>query len=363
MLPFEERVRPAARRQTYRMAMGRGSRSFAALAIAGVFALGACSGAETEPSDTGGAPEPAPASPSSPVNLVQAEIAVGGEPIGIAVGEGSVWVVNSEFAGGGPGSVSRIDPATNEVVATIEVGAVPLEVAVGEGSVWVSNADDDTVSRIDPTTDEVLATIDTCRAPEGLAIGDGSVWVACEDEGAVGRIDPAKDTTSDVYEVGLQPRFVTYAFDSVWVSNYLDGGVMRLDPGTGEVLAEIATAQGPQVMLEAAGSLWVSCTDTDVVQRIDPTTNQIVAEVATPVAPDGLATDADAFVVWVATEIGPELVGIDTATDEILATGTVADQGLINANQVMASEGGSLWLPILDDGVVLRVQPPATIVE
>jgi hypothetical protein len=38
-----------------------------------------------------------------------------------------------------------------------------------------------------------------------------------------------------------------------------------------------------------------------------------------------------------------------------VATATVAEQGLINANQVMAFEEGSLWVPILDDGLVLRV--------
>lgn len=36
------------------------------------------------------------------------------------------------------GTVSRIDPATNEVVATIEVGHRPLGVAVGNGLVWVT---------------------------------------------------------------------------------------------------------------------------------------------------------------------------------------------------------------------------------
>jgi hypothetical protein len=41
----------------------------------------------------------------------------------------------------------------------------------------------------------------------------------------------------------------------------------------------------------------------------------------------------------------------------------VADQGLINANQVMIFDGGSLWLPVLDEGVVLRMIPPATEVE
>jgi virginiamycin B lyase len=118
-------------------------------------------------------------------------------------------------------------------------------------------------------------------------------------------------------DVGLQPRFVTFALDDVWVSSYFDGSITRIDPETEEV----------------------------------------VATVETPVAPDGLAFDGTTL--WVATEIGPELAGIDVATQEVVAEATVADNGLINANQVMAFEDGSLWLPILDDEVVLRVEPPA----
>jgi len=94
------------------------------------------------------------------------------------------------------------------------------------------------------------------------------------------------------------------------------------------------------------------------VQAIDPATDEVVATVETSVAPDGLAFDGTTL--WVATEIGPELNGIDPETQEVVAEATVSDHGLINANQVMAFEDGSLLLPILDDGVVLRVTPPAT---
>ena len=84
----------------------------------------------------------------------------------------------------------------------------------------------------------------------------------------------------------------------------------------------------------------------------------MVSALETSVAPDGLAFDGTTL--WVATEIGPELIGIDPTTHEIVAKATVADHGLINANQVMVFEDGSLWLPILDDGAVLRVAPPAS---
>jgi YVTN family beta-propeller protein len=151
---------------------------------------------------------------------------------------------------------------------------------------------------------------------------------------------------------------VTSAFDDIWVSSYFDGTITRIDPANGKVLAEITTEQGPQIMAEAGGLLWVSCTDTDTVNAIDPATDEVVATVDTAVTPDGLAFDGTTL--WVATEIGPELTGIDPSTQEVVARATVADHGLINANQVMVFEDGSLWLPILEDGAVLRVAPPAT---
>ena len=329
-----------------------------ALALAGL--LITLAGCSTDGADPPKATALSGGGPPSGDAIVEATIEVGADPIGIAAGEGSLWVVNAEI-NAERGSVSRVDPESGEVLATVGVGAVPLEVAVGEGSVWVSNSGDDTVSRINPSSNEAVAAIDVCAAPEGLAIGAGSVWVVCEDDGVVARIDPTTDEMVDQIDVGLQPRFVAFAFGGVWVSSYFDGTISRIDPDTGKVEAEIVTAQGPQIMLEAAGSLWVSCTDADVVQRIDPITDEVVAEVGTPVAPDGLAFDGE--IVWVATELGPELVGVDVIDNAILVSGTVADHGSINANQVMAFESGSLWLPILDDGVVLEVPPLASIVE
>ena len=51
----------------------------------------------------------------------------------MAVGERAVWVANAK-----DGTVSRIDPATNQVTATVRVGGSPRDVAVGSGRVWVA---------------------------------------------------------------------------------------------------------------------------------------------------------------------------------------------------------------------------------
>ncbi len=102
-----------------------------------------------------------------------ATIPVGGEPIGITGGFGSVWVVNSEFQSGGEPSVPRIDPATNAVTATIPVGEVPLETIDGVRVDLGLELRDDTVSRIDPTTDDGVADDRRVRRARGVRGGRG----------------------------------------------------------------------------------------------------------------------------------------------------------------------------------------------
>jgi len=48
-------------------------------------------------------------------------------------GQGAVWVANAA-----DGTVSRIDPVTGKVVKTIKVGGRPVGVATGDGYVWVT---------------------------------------------------------------------------------------------------------------------------------------------------------------------------------------------------------------------------------
>ena len=58
---------------------------------------------------------------------------VGRHPVAVVFGYGSVWVANSKS-----GTVSRIDPKTGRLVATIRVGGDPGGIAIGAGRVWVT---------------------------------------------------------------------------------------------------------------------------------------------------------------------------------------------------------------------------------
>jgi streptogramin lyase len=64
--------------------------------------------------------------------------------VGLALAFGSLWVAALDSA-----NVERIDPHTGRLVARLHVGGTPVRLAVGFGSVWV-NDDNGRVLRIQP---------------------------------------------------------------------------------------------------------------------------------------------------------------------------------------------------------------------
>lgn len=110
----------------------------------------------------------------------------------IAIGEGAVWILKVV---GDTATLFRIDPQTNTVTAQTPVGTRPASaptgrVAVGGGWVWTGNPDG-TISQVDPDTNEVLATLRLDSLPQDLDFGFGSLWVDSYDASQVWRIEPS----------------------------------------------------------------------------------------------------------------------------------------------------------------------------
>jgi YVTN family beta-propeller protein len=103
--------------------------------------------------------------PGKPVKLRLA-------PDQVALGDGAVWVTSSSD------TVLRIDPATAKA-KEIRVGNGPSGIAFGADRVWVANGQDGTVSAIDPQTNEV-ATRRLGFRPAAVAVvaEQRAVWVA-----------------------------------------------------------------------------------------------------------------------------------------------------------------------------------------
>ncbi len=103
---------------------------------------------------------------------------VGSGPIGVATGDGSVWVADA--AGG---NVVRVDPATRTISHTYRTGGDPLAVVVAGARVWVADGSADTLRTVFPTPG--LKPIDLACAPRELIAVQGGVWVAAANPGRV----------------------------------------------------------------------------------------------------------------------------------------------------------------------------------
>ena len=182
----------------------------------------------TTPSRAARSRRSATASPPSPgaTASVSALIESATAPSNVAVGEGAVWVLNTERA-----VVTRIDPATKRVTGTFKPRGFPTDIAAGEGAVWIGNGagqGGNGTSRIDRVDPRTQKTTHTVKLPgrrglvlnwgfPGIAVGAGAVW-ALNPDGTISRIDP--DTGRRVANVDVEADGLAASGDEVWA---LDG--------------------------------------------------------------------------------------------------------------------------------------------
>jgi hypothetical protein len=89
---------------------------------------------------------------------------------------------------------------------------------------------DGSVSRIDPPTNEAAATLAVNVSGEGgcIAAGEGGVWVTMPGT-PVTSIDPRCDVVREQF-TGVGGDCISTGFGSVWLSNHELGNVWRLRP-------------------------------------------------------------------------------------------------------------------------------------
>jgi DNA-binding beta-propeller fold protein YncE len=91
---------------------------------------------------------------------------------------------------------------------------------------WVSNFGDGTVSRIDPETNEVISVTGLPAGnPQGLSAALGSMWVGSTTEGEVYRIDPTTNAVDGVIVTGAGTRDLVPVGDELWVAEFDDDTV------------------------------------------------------------------------------------------------------------------------------------------
>lgn len=202
-----------------------------------------------------------------------------GTPFRLAVGDGLIWLLNLEE---GPSGVHKIDPQTNQFVGeAATVGVEAVGITFGAGSIWTADHDDGTVSRLDPKTNQRVATIPLPTEPHFIYFNpdDGLVWIANYHVNSVSRIDPrTNQLIGEPLRVPFAPEWMTSGNNKIWIipSPYAAGDV----PQTFEFIAEfdvtnlgkanIVRVNGrPMNAVVSVGSLWVTTQDPNQVLRLN----------------------------------------------------------------------------------------------
>ena len=328
----------ASTRSPHRRRRGVAAAAAALLAIGGVVAAVLALSGGSRPATPSSALPDSVAVIDPKTNRLVDVIPVGSTPIAVAVGEGAVWVVNSD-----DGTLSRIDPGARRVTRTIGLGTPASDVAVGFGSVWVANGTAGSLTRVDPRTN---ALAETLRQPEeqplvspaalGVATGEGSVWLASGTKRVL-RIDPKTGRTLASARVPAGPLSVGVGERSVWVGS-LAHRVSRIEPSTNEMTASIPVGNEAEGIAVGEGAVWAAvCCDS--VWRIDPTTNVLTGTVPVGAIPSGVATGEGS--VWVASYGDGTVSRINPFTRRVTATIRVG-HGAVD----VAVGYGAVWVAV-----------------
>jgi DNA-binding SARP family transcriptional activator/ABC-type branched-subunit amino acid transport system substrate-binding protein len=243
-----------------------------------------------------------------PARIAVAGVAVVAVAVGVAA-----WRLTGDEAEHGTAGAIALDPDTGAVRESISFGTSPSSVAVGEGSVWVLDGDDQTVTQIDPEKDKVVRVFGTSSRPTDIGAGAGAVWVGngasddlAEMPRSVSRIDPASGVVVDTIDLpprrgghlagigGFSRQKIAVTPEAVWVINP-DQSISRIDPQTNRVVARVK-AQA-QVIAAGEGDLWIG--QEGGIAEVDTARNVLSRQI--PLGedtPSGLAVGAGS--VWAA---------------------------------------------------------------
>jgi DNA-binding SARP family transcriptional activator/ABC-type branched-subunit amino acid transport system substrate-binding protein len=284
------------------------------------------------------------------MGAVRGDVPLGTAPSSVAIGNGSVWVLDADDR-----TISEVDATRHKVRRTFSTASVPADVAVGAGAVWIANAGgegaDETfpqsVSRLDSASGEVDATVSLPRSPGGnqfgilpglsrrrIALTHDAVWAINPDR-SVSRIDVGtnrlvttiRDVKAENIAAGDGQVWVTEGPKIVQIDPDLNAVSRRIDVTDQERLGELAIGAGSVWVADPfGGKIWRVGTQPPIVKRAIP----VKLWVASVAFADG--------VVWAANEIADEVYRIEPRSN----AATVASR--VYAPRAVAAANGGVWV-------------------
>jgi hypothetical protein len=342
------------RRRRRRMAYAGGTMAFAAAVLAAIVFVGSSAAPVTHTE-----PQP-PAADLHPV--ITAVIPVGKGPSGIGVGPSGVWVANHDG-----GTVSQIDPSSNQVVTDLTYGGSPKtatndltpdDVAVGNDTVWVGDHDRGTVALIGirPGGARVVPpehTVGTSPAHIDMAVSqDGSRVVAVPENSAdvyslmSSTFDGPSQTTFSLPEPATD---VAVGAGHTW---YLAGrtGTLFRD---GTEFANLGPSE-KQDLAVGEGSVWVAIGDSGKLLQVDASTGDLVSTIPFRGSYAALAV-GDGF-VWAVSAGGDSDQGWLTQIDPAAGRAVGDPLPLSGKPADVALGDGAVWVTQSHADTVSRIE-------
>lgn len=193
-----------------------------------------------------------------------AEIEVGINPSHVSVTGGFVWTADHRG-----GTVSKIDPATNERVAQFVVSGPgrggPYGPVAQGGDLWVPVPQFDQLTRIDATTGEIKANL---KLPgpgsDPVIIGDRLFAYAGSND-LVHVVDTTTNELITSVQLGAYPFAIIDVDGTPWVLAEIPGTgeswLVAIDPVTLEIADHVKVPFPATGVLDAFDSIWVSDAD------------------------------------------------------------------------------------------------------
>ena len=189
--------------------------------------------------------------------------------------------------GGAQPSIRRIPLRDVPVSAHIPLPGSPDWMAVGFGSLWVVNYKPNRVSRVDPTTGKVLAEVSLeGKACLGIAMTRDRVWVPTCGTVAINEIDPATNRLVQRFPVPVsvdsEGSFAA-GDESLWLPvrgrDSTSAAIARIDGHSGAVQHLIAVPRGSAALVDGFGALWVASSAHQRDHRVDTARNRVIARI------------------------------------------------------------------------------------
>lgn len=218
-------------------------------------------------------------------NDVSASIPLPGGATDVVFIDGSAWL---SIPAEGEGSVVRVDASLQEIVASIPVGVGPSHVVATAWGIWVLNSQGGTLSLIDPSTNEVVQTTPDLGATSCLMEAEDSLWICANSvagnalespdasPNALVRIDEESGEQLATIELDHEGTAAIGFQGSIWVAlnrsgekkkGAPHGALVEVDPSSYEVTEMHAGVDQTPVSITSDGiSVWLANFSSGTIQ-------------------------------------------------------------------------------------------------